>query len=68
MIDQLKAMLKERVDNLDDAQATQAAQAAVDFFKDRLPDPIAGKLEDLVSGDSLDLGDLKDKLSGFLGG
>lgn len=67
MIDQLKSLLKERVDGLDDQQATQAAMAAVDFFKDRLPDPIGSKLEEFVDEDNLDIGAVKDKISGFLG-
>lgn len=70
MIEQLKATLKDRVDGLDDAQAMQAANAAVDFLKDRLPDPIADRLEELVDGDGegdLDLDSLKGTISGFLG-
>lgn len=71
MIDKLKQVLKDRVDNLDDEQAAQAAQAAVDFFKDKLPGPIGSKLEELVDQDGegdLDLGDVTNKISGFLGG
>lgn len=70
MISELKDALKDRVDNLDDEQAQQAAQAAVHFFQDRLPDPIANRLEELVDGDGqgdIDFNQLGDTISGFLG-
>ena len=71
MIDQLKTQLQARVDDLSPAQAEQAAHAAVDFLKDRLPAPIAGRLEELVDGDGegdLDGEQLSNTIKGFLGG
>lgn len=71
MIDQLKSVLKDRVDDLSDEQARQAAVAAVDFLKTKLPAPIAGRLEELVDGDGegdVDMGQLGNTIKGFLGG
>ncbi len=71
MIDQLKSVLKDRVDGLSDDQARQAAVAAVDFLKTKLPAPIAGRLEELVDGDGegdVDFDQLGKTIKGFLGG
>lgn len=71
MIDKLKAQLLDRVDDLSPKQAEQAAKAAVDFLKDKLPAPIAGRLEELVDGDGegdLDANQLGNSIKGFLGG
>ncbi|MBY5162146.1 hypothetical protein [Salsipaludibacter albus] len=70
MINDLKATLKQQVDGLSDEQAMQAAQAATGFIKDRLPEPIGSRLEELVDGDGtgdLDVNQLKNTVSGFLG-
>ncbi|WP_370326487.1 hypothetical protein [Euzebya sp.] len=70
MIEQLKAALAKGVDGLDDRQAEQAARTAVDFMKDRLPPPIADRLEELVDGDGegdVDFGQLGSTIKGFLG-
>jgi len=71
VINELKNVLQQQVDNLDEQQAQQAAQAAVGFMKDRLPDPIGSRLEELVDGDGTgdaDLSGIKDTASKFLGG
>jgi hypothetical protein len=70
MIDQLKATLLEEVEGLDERQASQAAATAVAFLEDRLPAPIADRLDELVDGDGrgdLDVGQLGGVLKGFLG-
>lgn len=70
MIDGLKAALKDKVDGLDERQAEQAALTAVNFLKDKLPNPIAERLEELVDGDGegdVDFAQLANTISGFLG-
>jgi hypothetical protein len=49
-------------------KAKDAANAALEFIKDKLPGPIAEQLEGLLSGDSAALGGLGDKLKGMFGG
>lgn len=70
MIEKLQSVIKDRVDDISDEQALQAARAATDFLKDRLPAPIAAKLEELVDGDGegdLDANALGNAVKGFLG-
>ncbi len=70
MIDQMQSAIKQRVDGISDDQAMQAARAATDFIKDKLPAPLAARLEELVDGDGegdLDVGSLGNAVKGFLG-
>ena len=46
--------------------AQQAVEVVLDFLKDKLPDPIAGRIDDVVEG--LDVDDLLSGLGGLLGG
>jgi hypothetical protein len=53
-------------------QAEQAVQTVLGFLKDKLPEPIAGQLENIVGGGSgeaggLDLGDVGGALGGLFG-
>jgi uncharacterized protein (DUF2267 family) len=54
---------------LSEEMATTAVQTVLDFLKQRLPAPIAGRLEDLLGDEDgqLDLGDLAAGLGGLLG-
>ena len=54
---------------LSEEMATTAVQTVLDFLKQRLPAPIAGRLEDLLGDEDgqLDLGDLAAGFGGLLG-
>ncbi len=57
--------LKSRV-GLNDNQAQSAAQTVIDYLKQRLPGPVAGELDKVVSGGGGAQG-IESKLEGFLG-
>ena len=48
------------------ATAEQVVEVVVDFLKKKLPDPIAGNLDNILEGDAG--GDLLGGLMGMLGG
>ena len=52
-------------------KARDAANAAIDFIKEKLPDPIADKLDDFIAGNADSIADLADgavgKLKGMFG-
>lgn len=52
-------------------KASAAADAALDFIKSKLPAPIAGQLDGLLSGNAGNasdmVGDVTDKLKGMFG-
>lgn len=54
---------------LPEAQAKQAAEAAVEFLKEKLPAPIAGQIDNLLENPGLAKGaeDLLDKGLGLFG-
>ena len=53
-------------------KAADAAKAAVDFIKDKLPAPIAGQIDGFLSGNAEGISDAiggaTDKLKGMFGG
>lgn len=53
-------------------KAADAAKAAVDFIKDKLPAPIAGQIDGFLSGNAEGISDAiggaADKLKGMFGG
>lgn len=53
-------------------KAKDAADAVLGFLKEKLPAPIAGQIDGLVSGNSNQIGDalggVTDKLKGMFGG
>ena len=55
---------------LSEEMARTAVQTVLDFLKQKLPAPIADRLEDLLGDEDgqLDLGDLAAGLSSLLGG
>jgi len=69
-MDDLIAAITERT-GLPADKARGAAEAAVQFLKDKLPDPIAGQIDGFLSGraDTIAdaLGDTTDKLKGMFG-
>ncbi len=53
-------------------KAREAADAAVGFIKEKLPEPISSKLDDFISGNADSIGDFAgdavDKIKGMFGG
>ena len=60
-MEQLIELVKKNVGNIDPTQAKVAVETVLNFLKDKLPAPIAAKLEDLVDGKD---GDDDDKDGG----
>ncbi len=48
-------------------QARSAVTTVIGFLKDKLPAPIAGQLDNAVSGEGGPVGDLASKVGGFFG-
>lgn len=69
-MDELMAAIQEKT-GLPAEQAQGAAQAALDFLKEKLPAGIGDKLEDMIAGnaDSISdaVGGLADKAKGVFG-
>lgn len=66
MMDEMVSQVAART-GLPEAQARQAAQAAIEFLDGRLPAPVGGNLRSLVSGEGGGGGGLGGALGG-LGG
>lgn len=70
-MDELISTVSERT-GLPEDKARQAAEAVIGFLKEKLPDPIADKLDDFIEGKGDDIGDAigdaADKFKGLLGG
>ena len=49
-----------------EATARKAVDVVLDYLKEKLPDPMAGMLDDFLKGDTP--GDLLEGLGGLLGG
>jgi hypothetical protein len=62
LMDELMAAIQEKT-GLPAEQATGAAQAAMDFFKEKLPPPMGDKLEDLISGNADAIAEATDGLT-----
>lgn len=68
----IKKMVEEL--NLDEAVAQQAVEMVLNMVKDKLPEPIAGQIENLLNGENFDLSSLNldddaaDGIMGALGG
>ena len=61
-MDELMAAIQEKT-GLPAEQASGAAQAAMDFFKEKLPPPMGDKLEDLISGNADAIAEATDGLT-----
>ena len=68
MIDNLKQQLLDRVEDLSPEQAEQAANAALDFVRERLPEPLGSKLDDMLEENPDTVQDMATKLTDGLGG
>lgn len=66
-MDQLIKMVQDRA-NIDEGPARTAVDTVVGFLKDRLPDPIAGQIDGVISGSSgSEGGSPMDQVGGILG-
>jgi hypothetical protein len=48
-------------------QARTAVSTVLDFVKNKLPAPIAGQIDNAISGEGGGIGDLASKVGGLLG-
>lgn len=48
-VDELISQIQQRT-GIDEAQARGAAEAAIDFIKGRLPEPMRGQIDGLLGG------------------
>lgn len=66
-MDQLVKMVQERA-GIDQSQARTAVDTVVGFLKDRLPGPVAGQIDGVISGGSSgeEGGSPMDQVSGML--
>jgi uncharacterized protein (DUF2267 family) len=65
-MDELVKMVAEKV-GISEAQAKQAVEVVMGFLKDNLPEPIAGQVEAVLSGDLSGMQDLLGGLGGLFG-
>ena len=70
-MEELVQRISERT-GIPEDKATEAAEAAIGFMKEKLPEPIASKLDEFISGQADGIADLAggaaDKLKGMFGG
>ena len=73
-MDDLLKVVQEKT-GLDVSQAKGAIEAVLGFLKDKLPEPIAGQIENFIGGDGdggegggLDIGDALGSIGGLFGG
>jgi len=54
---------------LSEEQSKMAVEVVLDYFKDKLPEPIAGQLDNLLEGGDMGgLGNIAQGLGGLFGG
>ncbi len=63
-MDELVKLVVEKT-GIPEATAKQAVETVIDYLKDKLPAPIAGRLDDVLEGGA---GDMLGGLGGLLGG
>lgn len=64
-MDQLIQMVQDRA-GIDASQARSAADTVIGFLKDKLPAPVAGQIDGLLSGEASAASPM-DKVGGMLG-
>ena len=64
-MDELVALVVKKT-GISETQARKAVETVLDFVKDKLPDPIAGRLDDILEGGGA--ADLLSGLGGLFGG
>ncbi len=67
MRDELIKLVQERT-GISAEQADNAVDTVVGFLKERLPEPAAGMLDSVLSGDNSALGEQAKGMMGMLGG
>ncbi len=66
-MEELVKLVAQRT-GISEAQAREAVETVLGFLKDKLPAPIAGQIDGLLSGGAApDLGNLAQGLGGLLG-
>jgi len=66
-MDELIKLVVEKT-GISEEMAKVAVNTVVEFIKERLPEPIAGRLDDVIEGaDLTGIGDLVSGLGGLLG-
>lgn len=65
-MDELIRMVSERAGISEEAART-AVNTVLSFLKDRLPEPLAGQLNSVLSGQKIEGGDIGGALGGILG-
>ena len=67
-MDELINLVAEKT-GLPEEMAGKAVEVVVGYLKDKLPDPIAGQIDNVLSGKGLptDVGDVAKGLGGLLG-
>lgn len=66
-MDEVVKLVSEKT-GLSEEMSRQAVEVVLNYLKQKLPEPIAGQLDNILEGGSLDdLGDLAGGLGGLLG-
>lgn len=66
-MDELVRLVSEKT-GLSEEQSEQAVEIVLDYLKDKLPEPIAGQLDNLLEGGDMGgLGGIAQGLGGLLG-
>lgn len=66
-MDELVQYVTEKT-GLSEEQAREAVEAVLAYVKEKLPEPIAGQVENLLGGSGVDVEGLTQGLGGMLGG
>jgi uncharacterized protein (DUF2267 family) len=66
MMDELIKQIVAKT-GISEAQAKQAIEMTLDFLKEKLPEPMAGQVDAVLSGDTSGLGGLASGLGGMFG-
>ena len=68
-MDELVQLVSQKT-GLSEEMSRQAVEVVLEYLKEKLPEPIAGQLDNIVEGsEGLDLGDIASKgLGGLFGG
>ncbi len=65
-MDELVKLVSQKT-GLPEAKAKVAVELVVDYLKQKLPPPVAGQIDGLLSGNTGSMGDVAKGLGGLLG-